>query len=256
MDELAERLHRSWLELLLAGNYIEIAALVVEGELSTFSSRSYGQILYVEIPPLSYPYVLTDPNIRQIMETTVRATAKGHFYDDDGDPLDADALKIEFRVKLLQTEENWRDKVKELIVNAKDSNQGVITEKVFAREKKPVLPYNEMKFGSKAEISIAQELEDRKVLFFPLPLAVRHNTGVQYLDHREPDFLICYDGAWGILEVSNHAAIRYEQDQTKDAWFKDAGILCVEHRTADRCRNKPKEVVEEFLTILAKHKRQ
>ena len=254
MDELAERLHRSWLELLMAGNYTEIAALVVEGEFNIYSTHSYGQILYVEIPPSSYPYVLTDPNIRQIMEATARATAKGHFYDNDGDPLEADAIKVEFRIKLLNIEDHWRDKVKELIVNAKDSNQGIITEKVFARQKKSVIPYNEMKFGSQSEVRIAQELEAQKVLFFPLPLAVRKDTDQFYRDHREPDFLICYKGKWGILEVATHSPDRYENDDEKALWFKASGILCVEHRPSKRCYENPREVVDEFLSILAKHK--
>ena len=156
-------------------------------------------------------------------------------------------MRIEFRIKLLDVEENWQQKVKELIVNAKDSNQAIVTEKVFARDNnKNVLLYNEMKFGSQAEIRIAQEFERRQVLFFPLPLAVRRNTGQFYLDHREPDFLICNDGVWGILEVSHHLSERYEKDVEKDAWFKQSGILCIEHRTADRCRNQPSEVVTSF----------
>lgn len=256
MDELAGRLHRSWLELLLASNYVEVAALVVESEFSLVHSGSQGQTLFVDVPPPTYPFVVTEPNIRQLMEVTARAVAKGYFYDEFGNILEADALKIEFRVKLIDVEEGWRDKIKELISNAKDSNQGVVTEKVFAREKKRTLLYNEMKFGSHAEVRIAQELERRSILFFPLPLAVRSETGRDHLDHREPDFLICNDGVWGILEVSNHSPDRYEQDSTKDAWFKKSGILCIEHRTADKCSKQPSDVVDEFLSILAKHKRQ
>jgi hypothetical protein len=41
----------------------------------------------------------------------------------------------------------------------------------------------------------------KDVLFFPLPLAVRADTGIMYKDHREVDFLVCVDGTWGILEV-------------------------------------------------------
>ena len=50
---------------------------------------------------------------------------------------------------------------------------------------KAIIPYNEMKFASQSEIRIAQELERRKVLFFPLALAVRADTGDLYQDHRE-----------------------------------------------------------------------
>jgi len=111
-----------------------------------------------------------------------------------------------------------------------------------------------MKFASQSEIRIAQELERRKILFFPLPLAVRADTGT-YQDRREPDFLICDDGAWGILEVAYHLD-RYEEDKEKDAWFKQAGILCVEHYTAERCYKESGKVVDEFLGILVRFKRR
>jgi len=86
-----------------------------------------------------------------------------------------------------------------------------------------------------------------------LPLAVRVETGNFYKDHREPDFLVCDDGRWGILEVSFHPD-RFEKDAEKDAWFKKSGILCIQHYSAERCYNKSQEVVDEFLDILAKHK--
>ena len=150
-----------------------------------------------------------------------------------------------------------------------------------------------MRFASRSEIRIAQELEERRVLFFPLPLAVRTDTGALYEDHREPDFLVCQDGVWGILEVAYHPD-RYEKDSEKDIWFKKSGILYTQHYkqrldnlrrkdalrgaatteisvrlgsysashfegsayTAERCYNHPSEVVDEFLQLLAKHKRQ
>jgi hypothetical protein len=114
--------------------------------------------------------------------------------------------------------------------------------------------YNEMKFASQSEIRIAQEFEARYILFFPLPLAVRSETGNFFEDHREVDFLVCNDGTWGILEVSYHPD-RFEKDAEKDTWFKKSGILCVQHYSAERCYNNAKEVVDEFLGILAKHKR-
>jgi len=111
-----------------------------------------------------------------------------------------------------------------------------------------------MKFASQSEIRIAQELERHKVLFFPLPLAVRADSGNLFEDHREVDFIVCQDGIWGILEVAYHPD-RYEQDKQKDLWFKRSGILCIEHYTAERCYNESGAVVSEFLGILAKYKR-
>ena len=257
MEKLEARLHHTWLSLLLAGEHLEIAGLVVDGEL-TFLRDGYGGEygLIVGITPLAYSFVSNDSKSREIIEKTLRAVADGHLTDQNSNLVKSDEMRVEIRVKLLDVEDNWQQKIKELNVNAKDSNQAIVTEKVFARRNESTFLYNEMKFGSQAEIRIAQELEKRQVLFFPLPLAVRRDTGQFYLDHREPDFLICNDGVWGILEVSHHSTERYEKDVEKDAWFKASGILCIEHRTADRCRSQSSDVVDEFLTILAKHKRQ
>lgn len=185
---------------------------------------------------------------------TLRLVANGQVMDQNDHPIVVEELVFEYRVKLLDIDGDWRQVVKDLIVNPKDANQGVISELMAAKKGKQVLTYNEMKFASQSEVRIAQELERRQVLFFPLPLAVRHETGVPWKDHKEVDFLICHEGRWGILEVSHHPN-RYEQDAQKDAWFKKSGILCVEHRSADRCYQNSDEVVDEFLSILAQHKR-
>ena len=91
-------------------------------------------------------------------------------------------------------------------------------------------------------------------MFFPLPLAVRSETGVLYKDHREANFLVCDEDVWGILEVSYHPN-RFKQDSEKNIWFKRSGVLCVQHYTSERCYRQPGEVVVEFLEILAKYRR-
>lgn len=249
--ELEAKLHRTWLALLLEGNYREVAALVVDAELTILQGNYQPAGVSVDLPPSAYIYVSTDTSLKRTIEETLRFLCAGYLYDQNGNRLDN--LEIEYRIKLLDVEQDWRAIVKELIVNAKDANQGTVTEKVFSREKKQVYSYNEMKFGSQAEIRIAQEFERRKVLFFPLPLAVRAETGLLYQDHREVDFLVCHDGLWGILEVAYHPD-RYEKDSEKDSWFKKSGILCVQHYTAERCYNQSSSVVDEFLSILAKYK--
>ena len=254
MEEFEARLHRTWLSLLVASNYREVAALAVDSELRLLKSSFQTDGIIVDISPSAYPFIASDDSIKQIVEKTLRAVASGHLLDQNGGSLEADEITIEFRIKLLAVEQNWREVIKEMIVNAKDANQGNVTEKVFAREKKQVYLYNEMKFGSQSEIRIAQELERRGVLFFPLPLAVRRDMGNLYKDHREVDFLVCVEGTWGILEVSFHPD-RFEKDAEKDSWFKASGILCVQHYSAERCYNQSSSVVDEFLSILAKHKR-
>jgi hypothetical protein len=246
MDEREEKFHRTWIQYLLDTDFREVAALVLDGSLDVIPDDwGNASLVAVNLPPAAYSYVKSNVPIEQAIKETLGEIIKGYLPKD---------IEIRIDVKLLEVEENWKEIIRSLIANAKDPNQGTITDMILGRENKQPHLYNEMKFASKSEIRIAQEFEKRKILFFPLPLGVRNDTGKRYLDHREPDFLVCNDGVWGILEVSYHPD-RFEKDAEKDAWFKKAGILCIQHYSSERCYNKPAEVVNEFLEILAKHKR-
>ena len=83
---------------------------------------------------------------------------------------------------------------------------------------------------------------------------MRAETGKNWQDHREVDFLVCDSGTWGILEVAYHPD-RYEQDAEKDLWLKKSGILCIQHFTAERCYQEAAKVVTEFLGVLTQHKK-
>ncbi len=182
----------------------------------------------------------------------MRNVATGHLSNQEGN---LDEYPIEFRMKLSDVDGDWKSIVRSMILNYKGSNQALISDICAARDGRPVQTYNELKYASKTEIKIAMELEARKVLFFPLAVGVKAETGIPWKDHCEADFLICHDGVWGILEVAWHPPERYEKDAEKALWFKKAGILCIEHRTAEACHESPAQVVEDFLNILAKHKR-
>ena len=89
------------------------------------------------------------------------------------------------------------------------------------------------------------------VLFFPNCKA-RLNTP-EGRDNEEPDFLVCYNGKLGILEVDGepwHPASRTVHDHQRDRLFKVHGIRVVEHYDAKRCSEQPDLVVQEFLEIL------
>lgn len=253
MDELEARIHRTWVQLLVDSGYSEIAAIAIESEIEPIMDFDFNESwlvgFVISIPSAAYALVNQDEQMKKVIQRSILSTVRGHY----GQSVQEDQLKFIYRVKLLDIEEGWVNIIKNLIANGQNPNQATITEKIFTRDNKQPYSYNEMKFASKSEIRIAQELENRNILFFPLPLAVRAETRELYKDHREPDFLICNDGVWGILEVSYHPD-RYEKDKEKDAWFKKSGILCVEHHTAERCFNEPSKVVDEFLSILAQHK--
>lgn len=250
MDEFDQKIHRTWVQLFIEHDYKDVAAIAVDTEMVLEGESDWGRFFVGRVvfglPTSAYSLVRNSEYIQSVMQRAALSVMRGHCEFSE------ESLEFMYTLKLLDIEEGWENVVRNLIANAQTPNQGAVTEKAFLQRAKSPLVYNEMRFASQSEIRIAQELERRGVLFFPLPLAVRHKTGNFYDDYREPDFLICEDGVWGILEVAYHPD-RYEKDSEKAIWFKESGILCVEHYTAERCYNNAAEVVEQFLSILAKH---
>ena len=259
MDEFEQKLHHTWVQYLITLGRKDAAAIAIECEISMVINGEYDRNwvnkVKIAVPTSSYSYVTSDDELGFFLRETLVNVMDGQYYSKWDLFLDRDIFNdLTFRILLTEPSEDWKNIIRRLIFAPTDSNQGIVSEKAFARENKSLYLYNEMKFASQAEIRVAQELENRKVLFFPLPLAIRAETGTFYKDHREPDFLVCLDGAWGILEVSHHSN-RYEQDSEKAVWFKNSGILCVEHYTSERCNKETGKVVSEFLATLARYKK-
>lgn len=277
MNEIETRVHRTWVQLLVDHGYKEAAAIAVDAEIELIDQgwpeytedgvKFHGETILAQfhIPTKAYGYVKKSDKIREIFERALRAILENRTirfvrYGDEYSQPDTtyrkgEVLFFDYQVRLLDVEEDWQATIRELIASSSGiRNQGSTTEFMYAKRQKEPIVHNGLNFASQSEIRIAQELEQRKILFFPLVVGVRAGTGQQYQDHREADFLICDSGVWGILEVAYHPD-RYEKDKEKDGWWKKSGILCVEHHTAERCFNNPKQVVDEFLKILAQHKR-
>jgi hypothetical protein len=254
MTEREEKLHRTWTELLLERGRRELASIAVECEVEVseeemFDGAFSSESVTLSLPPSAHEIVTENEEVYEELLDYLHEVCAGNVYEQQV-PREG---HIETKMKLLEVGEDWKEEMRRLISEAKGSNQGVISGKVAKREGRDTHTYNEMTFGSKSEIRIAQELETRDLLFFPLPLGVRAETGDRWKDRREPDFLVCQNGTWGILEVAYHPD-RYEKDAEKAGWFKEMGILCVEHVTAERCYNQPADVVDDFLNVLSKHR--
>ena len=106
-----------------------------------------------------------------------------------------------------------------------------------------------LRFRSKVETRIAEALERRAVLYFPLP-AARLGTRNER-QTREPDFLVCHNGRWGILEVDGpwHTG-RPADDHSRDRLFRNHCLQVTEHYNADECFENADKVVDGFLNIL------
>lgn len=111
------------------------------------------------------------------------------------------------------------------------------------------IEHDGVRFRSKTETKIYDSLKKQNILFFPNPTAIVKSK------KREPDFLICQNGKWGILEVMGdrfHNSNNAVSDHDRARIFKDFGVYCIEFFDAVRCYNQPDEVVEEFLRLLSK----
>lgn len=248
VEERNSAMHRTLIEFLFHSNHAEIAAAVLDGGGDTQSGYGREQAFYIEIPPAGYALVAISEEIQAVLRKAMREVVKGHWEARE-------EMVVEFRMRRLSApDDGWNLKMKALISQFKGSNQGLVSQVTAAREGRPVHTWNELRYASASEIRIAQELERRKILFFPLAVAVRAETGNRWQDHREVDFLICNNGTWGILEVAYHPD-RYEKDSEKDHWFKKSGILCIQHYTAERCYKETAKVIDEFLGILKQHER-
>ena len=124
------------------------------------------------------------------------------------------------------------------------NNQGV------QRSDSTIHTWENLRFRSKTEIKIAEALDRTGVLFVPNSLA--RLTTPKGRENKEADFLICYNGKWGILEVDGpyHTAERRVEEQERERIFKKNGIKVVERFDAERCYNYPDEVVQEFFNMI------
>jgi hypothetical protein len=105
-------------------------------------------------------------------------------------------------------------------------------------------------FRSRTETKVYDELKKRRVLFFPNATAILGGKDLK----REPDFLICSEGKWGILEVMGepyHPAATAMQDHDRARLFNDYRITVIQFYESRRCFEDPAGVVEDFLRRLS-----
>jgi len=112
------------------------------------------------------------------------------------------------------------------------------------------IEHDGLRFRSRSEIRVYDELKKRDVLFFPNATAVLGGRGIK----REPDFLVCQQGRWGILEVMGepyHTPRNAVRDHDRARLFQDYRIFLIQFYDAGRCYNEPASVVDDFLRRLS-----
>jgi len=112
-----------------------------------------------------------------------------------------------------------------------------------------ILIWNNLRFRSEPERRVAAALDATRVLFFPNCVG-RLNADDRRVN-REPDFLVCEHGKWGILEIDGNAYHpSAARDHERDRLFRAYGIRVVERFTATECVSDAPTVVQRFLRVL------
>jgi hypothetical protein len=154
-------------------------------------------------------------------------------------------LNIVAKVGLVEVDTDWRTRLM-----AEADTKQVTNQNSYASN---ALVWESMKFNSKGEVAIAQALERLGVMY--LPNCLTRVGGKDSRQARFPDFLICYRGKWGILEIDGatyHTPTSATQDHDRRRQFEQhGGINFFDRFPYKRCMSEPDRVVKEFLDILA-----
>lgn len=141
---------------------------------------------------------------------------------------------------------DWRTKMLEIIEGKMPLNQ------CLPIQEKPRHGWAYLLFRSPVEITIAKTLDRYRVLFLPNCMA---RLGLpDSRENKEADFLVCYEGKWGILEINGDTYhINSAKDHNRGRLFKMHGIKVFEPYEASRCIKEPTKVVQEFLELIKKN---
>jgi len=241
-----EKLLASAVQFLVQGEDDEAASILLACELDVqFTGNAdhwtgiaiYDLRAVVAGPRPAYDILTGDRDhpVRKAMETAIRAVTPDRTYVSDIVP----------RAALIDIGPDWRSEMVDIVRGKSIHNQGNII------QGKPVHLWQHLRFRSPPEIRIAEALDAIEgVVFFPNCMG-RLMGDDGWRVNREPDFLVCYRGKWGILEIDGmayHASAAKDHD--RDRLFRSQGIKVVEHFDATESYETPKSVVDKFLKIL------
>jgi len=150
--------------------------------------------------------------------------------------------RVEIKVRQELVPETWREDFKASLGRGA-VNQGNIPGV-------PAAPYESddgLRYRSKSEMKLADELKRRAILYMPLPVAV-----ISAKARREPDFVLFHKGRVGIIEVHGapwHPASRSAEDHARALPFRMQNIEVLDVDAAEAF-NHPDLVVDRFLELL------
>jgi very-short-patch-repair endonuclease len=108
-----------------------------------------------------------------------------------------------------------------------------------------------MRFSSEPEVRIARALERAGIMYLPNCLVRAGQPNA--MSSSFPDFLICYGGKWGILEVDgqkSHMGRATEDHERTRRLEGHGGIAYFTRFDYQACMTDPDAVVRKFIEIL------
>ncbi|RYZ93538.1 MAG: hypothetical protein EOP06_00420 [Proteobacteria bacterium] len=154
-------------------------------------------------------------------------------------------IQTSFRANRIKAQSGWRKEALDRINGKSVNNQA-------AGGDSPIHFYENNRFRSVSEIKLAQELDRRKITYFPNCRARSHYNGK--VGNVEPDFLIVHEGKCGIIEVDGdffHKPDAAVKEHARDRAFRSKGLI-VERFPSKRCYETPAAVIDEFLSVLTR----
>lgn len=189
--------------------------------------------LDIRVPPQLHSQYKSNKDAKSILESAFKAVFPGN-----------DIYHISVGTTLVEAETSWRRRFLEEAERI--TNQNHFNEKPHI--------FDKMRFDSPAEVAIAKALDRTGVIYFPNCLARVIFEGKR--ENRFPDFLICYNGKWGILEVDGktYHTGNAAKDHERTRIFEEHGVDYVSHFDGMLCQREPDKVVKKFLDILGAKK--
>src|SRR2546425_6880849 len=108
-------------------------------------------------------------------------------------PWDSTVKGVLIRANLIDVEPDWKAQMLDIALGKEVHNQGITI------NNRATLIWQNLRFRSESEKRIAEALDRVGVLFIPNCLA--RLTTAEGRKNKEPDFVVCHQGRWGILEV-------------------------------------------------------
>ena len=242
-EEYFEQLIASAATFLVDGGEFDAANVIlscrieeIEHGSSSFSGDRTLSSGYIKLRgPRSALDIINDHK-HQMYEPVHRALQASLPHDSWLEPLSA-------RLELANVSHGWREDLAEIARGRSVANQ--------ASNAQHVKTWERLRFRSMSEVKIAQALDRAGVMF--LPLCMVRLASPEGRVNREPDFLVCVEGKWGILEVDGepfHPPQRATEDHERDRLFRNYGVRVVEHYDATKCFRDPDAIVAEFLGLV------